>query len=307
LLIAALAAFVAIVVAGAGGVTPAPASRPPIDASGACAVGPGRTARASVAVPGQPPRSALVHIPRARRGPMPVVVALHGAYGNGAFMERYSGLSRLADRQGFAVVYPDAGGAFWRIGTGEGNGDVVFLDVLIDRALAGGCFDARRVSAVGVSNGAGMAARFACAGDDRLAGIVAVAGGYGTLPGCHAQRPLAVLEIHGTADPVVPYDGDPQDGSGAVVGWLKGWARRDGCALAPRRTREGPAVLRLEWTRCRGAAEVAHLRLAGGTHAWPGAHPPDPGPPLAVSAAEEAWRFLSAHRLAPPGLVHGQR
>ena len=89
----------------------------------------------------------------------PLIVALHGAYGNGAFMERYSGLSRLADREGFAVVYPDAAGSFWRISAD--GADVRFIDVLLDRVLAGGCFDAARVSAVGVSNGAGMVARFA--------------------------------------------------------------------------------------------------------------------------------------------------
>jgi poly(3-hydroxybutyrate) depolymerase len=59
--------------------------------------------------------------------------------------------------------------------------------------------------------------------------------------------------------------------------------------------------VRLDWAGCRGAAEVAHLRLVGGTHAWPGADPPDPGPQLGVSASEEAWRFLRGHRLSPAG------
>ena len=44
----------------------------------------------------------------------------------------------------------------------------------------------------------------------RLA-IAPVAGGYRSLPQCKPTRPLSVLEIHGTADPVVPYDGKPPD------------------------------------------------------------------------------------------------
>jgi polyhydroxybutyrate depolymerase len=300
--VALLACALALLLAGAvtrlGGV--APASRPAgsaVDAANACAARPGTTVRVSVAVDGQGARSALVHLPPRRHGRIALILALHGAYGNAAFMESYSGLSRLADRAGYGVVYPDAAGPRWRIAGSEGDTDVRFLDALLDRVLAGGCFDGRRVSAVGVSNGAGMAARFACAGDDRLAGLVAVAGDYGPLPACAAHRPLSVLEIHGTADAVVPYPGD-------VAGWLRHWVDRDACAPGPRSTRQRPNVLRLDWTRCRGGTSVAHLRLVGGAHAWPGGDPPDSGPQLGVSAADEAWEFLRRQRLTPAVAQH---
>jgi polyhydroxybutyrate depolymerase len=281
--------------AGLVGVAAPWAARPPVEAARACAVPAGATARVTVPVAGQGERSALVHVPAGRRGRVPLIIALHGASGSGAFMERYSGLSRLGDREGFGVLYPDAAGPRWRISGEEGGADVRFLDALLDRVLAGGCFDRGRVSAVGVSNGAGMAARFACARVNRLAGLVTVAGGYGTLPACGARRPLSVLAIHGTEDAVVPYRGTPREPGGDVVRWVRTWAARDGCAPVPRRTRVGARVLRLDWTRCRGGTTVAHLRLAGGTHAWPGADPPDPGPVLGVSASEEAWRFLRPH------------
>jgi polyhydroxybutyrate depolymerase len=255
--------------------------------------------RVSVPVAGQPARSALVHVPRGQRTRLPLIVALHGAYGTGAFMERYSGLSRLADRERFGVVYPDAAGPRWRIAAGEDGTDVQFLDALLDRVLAGGCFDARRVALVGVSNGAGMAARFACAGDDRLAGLVAVAGDYGPLPACRARRPLSVLEIHGTADAVVPYRGTRRNPGGDVLAWLSAWVDRDACGRVPRQTRQSARVLRLEWSSCRDGTLVEHLRLDGGTHAWPGADPPDPGPQLGVSASDEAWSFLRDRRRSP--------
>ncbi len=305
LLAGALALLLALALTRQGGV--APASRPDVpavDAATACAVHPGATVRVSVAVKGSGARSALVHVPKRRRGRVPLILALHGAYGSGAFMERYSGLSRLGDRAGFAVVYPDAAGPRWRISAGEGSADVQFLDALLDRVLTGRCFDARRVSAVGVSNGAGMAARFACGGGDRLAGLVAVAGDYGPLPACQARRPLSVLEIHGTADTVVPYWGTPQDPGGDVVRWLGQWVDRDACRPVPRRSRQRRDVLRLDWTPCRDGTSVAHLRLVGGTHAWPGADPPDPGPRLGVSASEEAWEFLRARRLGPAVAEH---
>jgi polyhydroxybutyrate depolymerase len=287
-----------------GGAAPAPMRHvaPAVAAASACSARPGRSERIAVAVEGQGTRSALVHVPHGRRGGLPLIVALHGASANGAFMERYSGLSRLGDRQGFAVVYPDAAGSRWRIGTGEGSADVQFLDALLDRVLAGGCFDRRRVSVVGVSNGAGMAARFACAGDDRLAGLVAVAGSYGNLPECDADRPVSVLEIHGTDDRVVPYDGTPQNPRASVARWLEDWVERDTCRRVPRRTHLRRGVLRLDWAPCRGGTSVAHIRIAGGKHAWPGAEPPDPGPQRGVSASREAWDFLRGRRLSPlPG------
>jgi polyhydroxybutyrate depolymerase len=294
----ALAVVLVFALTGLRGTGAAPRATPAIaGAATACAARPGSTVRVSVDITGQGARSALVHVPSGRHGRVPLILALHGAYADGAFMERYSGLSRLADRNGFGVVYPDAVGPQWLISAAEGTADVQFLDVLLDQVLGGGCFDARRVSAVGVSNGAGMAARLACSGDDRLAGLVAVAGAYGPLPPCEAHRPLSVLEIHGTADAVVPYRGSPQDPGSDVVGWVDAWAARDACAAVPRRTRKSQDVLRFDWTRCRNGTAVAHLQLIGGTHAWPGADPPDPGPQLGVSASQEAWGFLRGRRL----------
>jgi polyhydroxybutyrate depolymerase len=296
-----LAGALVVALVSLGGVAPAwRSSAPAGEAAKACAARRGATVRVSVDVDGKGVRSARVHVPKARRGRMPLILALHGAYGSGAFMERYSRLSRLADREGFGVVYPDAAGPRWRIADAEGGADVQFLDALLDGVLAGGCFDSARVSAVGVSNGAGMAARLACSGDDRLAGLVAVAGDYGPLPACRARRPLSVLEIHGTADAVVPYPG-------AVTGWLGQWVARDGCPSVPTRTQPRPAVLRLDWTPCRDGTSVAHLRLIGGAHAWPGADPPDAGPQLGVSAAGEAWAFLRGRRLTGSLAEHHHR
>jgi polyhydroxybutyrate depolymerase len=268
-----------------------------IDPGAACAVAPGTSARFALDVPGQGIRQGLVHLPARRvRGPLPLLVAFHGAYRTGALMEGYSGLSRLADRAGFAVVYPDAAAPRrrWTLAAGAGPDDLQFVDLLLDRMLAGRCLDRARVSAVGVSNGGGMAARLACADADRLAAIVSVAGGYSSVRGCAASGPVAVLEIHGTADPVVPYRG----GAGDVRAWLGGWVRRDGCAPRPRTRVVMPRVTRLDWTGCREGTSVAHLAIAGGQHAWPGAEPPDPGPAITLSATAEAWRFLASRRRA---------
>jgi polyhydroxybutyrate depolymerase len=297
-LIAFAGALVVVVIAlgAAFDASSTPASPPPpAPLAQGCAGAPGTTTRITTDVPGQGTRSAVLHMPRARRGRVPLVMALHGQGGTGAFMEQYSGLSRNADRSGFAVVYPDSVGPRWKIAAGEGDSDVDFLEVLIDRLVAAGCFDPDRVSVVGVSNGGGMAARLACDDDGRLAALVSVAGSYRTLPDCQRRRPLSVLEIHGTRDTVVPYWGDARSD---IVGWVRRWAARDRCARSAARTYPARNVQRLDWPRCRGGAAVTHLRLMGGVHTWPGANKTDPPADRQVSASDETWKFLAGQRRA---------
>ncbi|MCW2997308.1 MAG: putative esterase lipoprotein [Solirubrobacterales bacterium] len=246
-------------------------------------------------------RTARLHVPRAALGhAAPVVLAFHGAGGSGRFMEGYSGLPGAVDRSGVISVYPDAVGGRWNLDEdvdGTHGHDLAFTQALLDTVRRRHCVDPRRISAVGVSNGGGFAARLACAMAGRLAGVVVVAGGFSLLPECRPARPVSVLEIHGTADPVVPYAGRPRDNrAGAVRPWLDGWARVNGCARVPSERQVAQRVRRLEWRRCQASSAVAHLRISGGMHQWPGANPPDAGPAATISAAQEAWAFLASRR-----------
>ncbi|MFO8110876.1 MAG: hypothetical protein R6T92_00050 [Desulfosalsimonadaceae bacterium] len=61
-------------------------------------------------------RTYRLHIPEgyANEKPVPLVLALHGAFSSGRKMERFSGFSALADKEGFIMVYPDGIGLFGR-------------------------------------------------------------------------------------------------------------------------------------------------------------------------------------------------
>jgi hypothetical protein len=86
------------------------------DPANACRLQPGQTHDMTLDVPGQGTRTPLVHLPsHTTSRPLPLVIVLHGAYGSGAFMERYSGFSQRADAAGFAVVHPSAGRHFWTL------------------------------------------------------------------------------------------------------------------------------------------------------------------------------------------------
>jgi polyhydroxybutyrate depolymerase len=251
------------------------------------------------------PRSAIVHVPRtAHRGArLPLVLAFHGSGRTGSYMARYSTLEALSDTEGFVSVFPSAARPHrrWVLADEDPGGpqDLQLVEQVLDRSEALACVDTSRVYATGVSNGGGMAARLGCELSTRLAAIAPVAGGYSTLDACHPSRPVSVLEIHGTADLVVPYGGKPPDGAGSVGGFLGQWTSLDGCSGSPSRTGYGPSSVLFRWRPCEGGTEVEHIKIYGGGHDWPGAQPPDGAPTAPISAARAVWSFFRGHVLAP--------
>lgn len=242
-------------------------------------------------------RFALVHVPpglpTGRR--LALVLALHGAGGSGPQMERYSGFSRVADGGGFVVVYPSSEGSSWN-STGAANlpDDVRFLGTLITDLEQSMCIDPERVFATGVSNGGGMVAIAGCELSEQIDAIAPVAGGYQGQPACRPSHPLSVLEIHGTADPVVPYFGrHGRRTSDRLPPYVNGWVRRDGCSSTAAVSRLAPRTTWYRWGGCASRVRVQHIKIQGGRHQWPGATPPDPGPRATICAECTIWRFFS--------------
>src|SRR4051812_41130576 len=236
--------------------------------------------------------NALLHVP-AGRTPVALVLAFHGAGGDGPGMAGYSGLSATADKHGFAVLYPSAAAhRFWELNRKMGTRDIDALKALLPTALTAACVDATHVFATGVSNGGGFAARVGC--ELPVAAIAPVAGGYRALDPCPSSARTSVLEIHGTADTVVPYNGQAPDYAGSVPRYLRGWARRDNCGRpVTSHPRRGLTILRY---RCAAGRAINHLKLAGTDHGWPGAGPPFPRHnPTGLNANEAIWAFFAAH------------
>jgi polyhydroxybutyrate depolymerase len=250
-------------------------------------------------------RMVRLHAPRSAYRPRPLVLALHGAGQTGADFARDTGFSRLADREGFLVAYPSAAGphAFWNMSgqVAGGPNDVEALERSLDQLERAACVDRARVFVTGVSNGGGMAARLGCELSERLAGIAAVAGGYKALPPCRPERPLPVLEIHGTGDQVVPYRGQPPDYRGSVARWLARWRRIDGCRGQAARLVPATGVTELAWRRCSARTSVEHVRLDGAAHGWPGGPRTQPGP-RTFAATWRTWEFFRSLPPRPPAV-----
>src|SRR3954466_8783774 len=174
------------------------------------------------------------------------------------------GLGRRANAQGVAVLYPTSpGSTFWQLNDQFGTSDVTAVTGLIQRQLATGCFDQDRGSITGVSNGAGFTARMGCKLLTTFAAVMPVAAGYRALDPCPANARASFLDIHGTADTVVPINGKKPDRKGNVARYTARWASRDGCAATPRSSSPQRLVTRFTYTGCDGGTRVARVRLTG--------------------------------------------
>jgi polyhydroxybutyrate depolymerase len=108
-----------------------------------------------------------------------------------------------------------------------------------------------------------MANRLACERADVFAAIAPVAGTLGVNVVCAPSRPVAVLETHGTADEIVPFDGGPMWGRGG-----------------PSEIISAPAMA-ARWQQAGGPVEFR--QIDGGGHIWPG------------DASEASAQFFASH------------
>jgi polyhydroxybutyrate depolymerase len=254
---------------------------------------------------GRRDRDFLLHLPSgySSNRPVGVVVALHGYGGDAEGMERGTGLSAAADRFDFIAVYPEGvpdidTNRYWNsVGNvGKSPDDVVFISLLLDQLQQSACVDPQRIFVTGFSNGGGLTGVLMCRLSHRIAAFAPVAGNfYRILGGCSTERPVSVLEVHGTADDVIPYDGippaqEPAYPLPAIPDWLAMWASHDGCRSGPEAFMQTSDAFGERWTGCSGAAEVAHYRIEGGGHAIP--------PSISGRLfADVVWTFFAAHPL----------
>ncbi len=170
---------------------------------------------------------------------VPLVLVLHGYTANGNLQAAYFGLNTLAESEGYILAYPDgtvdqAGNPFWNATDaccdfyGTGVDDVAYLTAVLDDVQASYNIDAKRVFAVGHSNGGFMSYRLACDITSRLAAIVSLAGATWMDPGmCQPSEPIAILQVHGDADATVPYGGNA--GLPGAAATVAQWATKNGC------------------------------------------------------------------------------
>lgn len=243
----------------------------------------------------------------------PLILNMHGLGSNAVEQQYYGNFMPIADTAGFYVVMPEgtsvSGTTYWNVGfPGSGNvDDVKFLSVLIDTLARRYPIDKSRVYATGMSNGGYMAHLLGMRLSNKIAAIASVAGSMVSTVYTSAGpgRAVPAMQIHGTADATVPYNGFaygvPID---SVVAF---WVGNDGCNPIPTQTAvpntntsDGCTADHFLWSGGKGGSTVELFKVSGGGHSWPGAPAVLGVTNQDFSASAEIWRFFRQYRLSDP-------
>lgn len=238
---------------------------------------------------------------------LPLVVLLHGYGATGAMQESYMKFESVAETNKFILVYPDgtvdsSGKQFWNATDAccdffSAVADDVYLLSILKEMESNYSVDPKRIYFVGHSNGGFMSYRMACKYPDRIAAIASLAGAsFFKAADCGAKSSVSVLQVHGTKDGTILYDGGQILGNsypGAVASATQ-WATFNQCAqnAVTRSTKldlepniAGDETSVMAWTNCQNSSEVELWTMESGAHI----------PTLRSTFASKIWEFFAAH------------
>ena len=254
----------------------------------------------------------------------PLLFVFHGSNQDSQGMREAAGygFDRLAEKEGFIAVYPDGYGGNWNDcrraadypARSENIDDNGLVRGLVARFRDTHGIDPSRVFAAGYSNGGQMVFRLAAEMPDRFAGLAAVAATQPTPDNfaCEASgRPVPMLLVNGTADPIVPYNGGvvslfgfkPRGTALSAPETARHFARVNGITASPtagypdhREASQGTSVIKTSYAED-GKSTVVQYTVVGGGHVLPN---PDYAAPRImgrttrdVDAPAEIWAFFA--------------
>lgn len=239
----------------------------------------------------------------------PLVILLHGYSASGSVQDVYFGLTAVSDARGFLYAHPDGlvdadDKRYWNATDAccdfapSKVDDSTYLSNLIEQIKARYTVDPKRVFLIGHSNGGFMSHRMACDHSDQVAAIVSLAGATLSDPTkCKPSEPVSVLQIHGTADGTIAYEGGALAGKTypSAKATVASWVGIDGCSTTPdatpppvdvdSKTAGNETTVTRYGTGCKPGGHVELWTIEGGVHI----------PSLSKTFATSVVDFLYAH------------
>ena len=261
-------------------------------------------------------RDYILYIPELYDGStaVPLVFNFHGYGSNAAQQMFYGDFRDIADTEGFLLVHPEGttfiGDQFWNVGfpgLSSNIDDVGFTEALIDELATLYAIDLDRVYATGMSNGGFMSFLLACQLSEKIAAVASVTGSMtqDTFDDCNAQHPTPVLQIHGTDDGVVLYNGNNL--SIPIADVISYWVDYNNCETTPTTTTlpdvdvsDGSTIEHSVYEDGDNGITTEHMKVIGGGHTWPGSVINTAGTNQDIDASMEIWLFFSRFDINGP-------
>ena len=237
-------------------------------------------------------RSFIVYLPTGynNAGKMPLIFAIHGGSGTPEGMINIANFKPIADRDKVVLVYPAGIQKNWNDGRPTkpnqlGINDVSFFNQLCDYMITNYSVDGTKIYATGISNGGFMSSRLGCELSNRIAAIAVDAATIEATtiaPNCNPGRPVPVIYIHGTSDPLVPFTGEQMTAGGTAGGnvlshfqAIDKWVTINGCNTTPTITdlpdiaNDGTTIKQRVYSGGINGSEVVSYVILNGGHTWP--------------------------------------
>lgn len=231
-------------------------------------------------------------------GGWPLMIVFHGNGGSGRGMEYKvagtagsgsdigSGFDAIADANNFVVMYAQGKNTSWD--SSGGNDDITYIVQYCIPAVQrhlNGQINPYRIYICGYSQGGNVATLCLSRYPGKFAGIGIVDTNLGpaTAPTLIGLPPLPVWITHGTADPVIPYNGGTAHSGAVVYSFMQSaqlWAQLNNCpdvnnpaqVTTPSVLNTGETSTNTQYTYAPGTPgyPVVAMSVTDGGHTWPG-------------------------------------
>ena len=233
-----------------------------------------------------------------------IVFVFHGFGGSNNQIMYNSNFNSIAERENFIVVYPQGSSFFgyphWNVGgwtNSSTTDDVSLIDFLIELISQQYNINQNRIYATGMSNGGFFSFLLGCQLSNKFAAVASVTGSMTTetFNECSPERELSILQIHGTDDSIVTYNGNSSIGSIGIPEVLNYWSSNNYCnnsettQINDSNPNDNFFIERVLFDGGVNGSVVDHYKVYGGEHVWFMSED--------INSSELIWDFFSHHDL----------
>jgi len=245
-------------------------------------------------------------------GQSSLILNLHGYGSNALEQMQYTGLDNYTNSKenNFILIHPQgaplntaltSSTSHWNSGAwtiGSTVDDVDFIDTIINLVSEKYDINVNRIYSTGMSNGGFMSYHLACNLSSKIAAIASVTGSMSkqTLESCNPEHPTPVLQIHGTLDGTVPFDGNSAIGMEPIEKVMTYWQEYNSCDVEPLISvtdffELGSSVEHWQYFNCLNNVQVELYKIDGMWHTWPQEDR------FGISASQTIWDFFNTYDL----------